>query len=64
MAPFDVAIFEELWVDFDGFVRDVPDADASIVAWEILNQGGILRRGQRDTAFANRGCMVNSKWTR
>jgi hypothetical protein len=42
----------------------VPDADASIVAREILNQGGMLRRGQRDMAFANRGCMVNSKWTR
>ena len=64
MAPFDVGFFEELWADFEGFVRDVPDADASVVAWEILNQGGMLRRGQQDTAFVNRGRMVNSKWIR
>ena len=35
------------------------DVDASILAWEALNPSAMLRKGQKGTAFANRGRMVD-----
>lgn len=59
MAPFCLKFCEEVGDDFEKFVKGVLDANASVLSWEIYNPAVILRRGRRDTTFANRGRMIN-----
>jgi hypothetical protein len=40
-------------------MKELPNTDASVFPCEVHSPRGIMRRGQRDMAFANRGRMMN-----
>ena len=59
MVPIDSVFLESLFKDYLAFVKLVPDASETIIAYETHPTYGILLHAQTETAFPNRGTFGN-----
>ncbi|KAM3077153.1 hypothetical protein ACMFMF_005067 [Clarireedia jacksonii] len=59
MAPLNLAYAEEIFTDFEAFMKEVPGAKHTMVVFEFIPYGKVLKVGQQETAFANRGAYGN-----
>ncbi|KAL1985690.1 hypothetical protein VTN96DRAFT_7438 [Rasamsonia emersonii] len=59
MAPLDPVFLDRMFDDFAQFLKTVPDAQRSTVAFEVHNPYPTMRVGQTGTAFPDRGNQVN-----
>jgi hypothetical protein len=59
MEPIDADFVESLYEDYVTFIKNVPDASESLIAYEIHPTYGTLLHSQNETAFPNRGTFGN-----
>ena len=59
MEPIDSGFVESLYEDYMAFIKNVPDASGSLIAYEIYSSYGTLLHSQNETAFPNRGTFGN-----
>ncbi|PQE29141.1 6-hydroxy-D-nicotine oxidase protein [Rutstroemia sp. NJR-2017a BBW] len=59
MAPLNLEYAEEIFSDFEEFMKETPGAKHTLVVFEFIPYGKVLEVGQQDTAFANRGAYGN-----
>jgi hypothetical protein len=59
MEPIDTGFVKSLYEDYMAFVKNVPDASGTVLAYEIHPTYGTLLHSQKETAFPNRGTFGN-----
>lgn len=59
MLPLTYSFAAEIYSETEKFLHDTPDAKHTLVVFEYIPFGKILRVGQQETAFANRGAYGN-----
>ena len=59
MEPIDAGFVESLYEDYMAFIKNVPDASGTLIAYEIHPTHGTLLHSQDETAFPNRGTFGN-----
>ena len=67
ICPFEFEFFESLWEDYVGLLGKVDDAKTTTLTLVVHNPYATLGKGQRYTAFPNRGrhsnFMIGPMWT-
>lgn len=55
MAPLDRPYLQTMLDDLDTFIKEAPDAEKSVIAFELHNPTATMRTSQSETAFSDRG---------
>jgi hypothetical protein len=55
MAPLDLGFLETVFGDLEELIRLTPNAEKSIIGWELHNPNGTLKVRKTGTTFSNRG---------
>lgn len=68
MAPLDISFFQNLYHDYLQFTSEIPDAaQRTLVMFEVHHPEATMKKGQTETAYANRGNQINvqvaATWT-
>ncbi|KAH6679770.1 hypothetical protein B0J14DRAFT_686986 [Halenospora varia] len=58
LAPVDPELAEEMFKDFETFMKETPDAGLSLVIFEYFSFKKIISVPQTATSFTNRGALV------